>query len=138
MSPKAARSKDRRQINASTPGERRGSGSERRLCPECKSALKTERKALAGGTLTTISCTKCDWSQSSRQTDADVLLAKMTWSLELERKSGAFQAAFPAELAEALKIKAGDELVLSPLTLPVGSLPMRWALTLKRKAQGKR
>jgi hypothetical protein len=69
------------------------------------------------------------------RTDADVLLAKLTWALPLEKKAGSLQTAFPPELADALKIKAGDELILSPLTLPVGSLPMRWAVTLKRKAK---
>lgn len=138
MGSKPARGKDRRQINASSPSEQRGSGTERRLCPECKSALKSSKKIVAGGTVNTLACTQCDWSQSSRQTDADVLLAKMTWALSLERNAGAFHAAFPAELAEALKIKAGDELLLSPLTLPIGSLPMRWALTLRRKGPGKR
>jgi len=62
-------------------------------------------------------------------------MAKLTWALSLEKKGSSLQAAFPTELSDALKMKAGDELILSPLTLPVGSLPMRWAITLKRKAK---
>jgi hypothetical protein len=133
MSSVPARNKERRQINVSTPKDRRGKGTERRKCPECQGALKESHKTVAGGTVTTLSCSQCDWSQSSRQTDAGILMAKMTWSLPLEKKPSGLQVPFPAELAEALRIKAGDELVLSPLTLPVGSLPMRWALTLRRK-----
>jgi hypothetical protein len=133
MSQVPARNKDRRQINVSTPKERRGKGSERRRCPECQGPLKESHKAVAGGTVTTLSCANCDWTHSSRQTDADILLAKMTWALVLEKKSSQLQVPFPPELAEALRIKPGDELVLSPLTLPVGSLPMRWALTVRRK-----
>ena len=135
MSPKPARSKDRRTINASTPSERRGSGAERRRCPECQGEITSSRKAVAGGSVTTLACKNCDWTRSSRQTDADVLMAKLTWALSLEKKGGSLQAAFPSELSDALKMKAGDELILSPLTLPVGSLPMRWAITLKRKAK---
>jgi hypothetical protein len=134
---KPMRSQDRRQINVASPAERRGTAPERRRCPECKSALAVTRRAVAGGTVTTLSCNSCDWTQSSRQTDADLLLAKMSWSLTLEKKPGGLQLSFPAELAEALKARPGDELLLAPLTLPVGSLPMRWALTLKRKKPGK-
>lgn len=137
MTGKPARSKDRRQINVSTPKDQRGQGAERRKCPECKGAVQQTKKSVAGGTVITLACVNCDWTQSSRQTDADVLLAKLTWSLPLEKKGGALQLDFPSELAAALKAKAGDELVLSPLTLPVGSLPMRWALTLKRKSPKK-
>lgn len=133
MSSKPARSKDRRTVNVSTPVDKRGSSTERRRCPECKSALTVTRKALSGGSVTTLACVNCDWTQSSRQTDADVLMAKMTWALPVEKKASGLQLPFPPELADALKIKAGDELILSPLTLPVGSLPMRWALTLNRK-----
>jgi hypothetical protein len=134
MNPTPARNKDRRQINVSTPRDQRGKGRERRKCPDCKGSLKESIKTIAGGTVSTLSCTRCDWTQSSRQTDADVLLAKMSWSLVLEKKSTGLQVPFPAELAEALRIKPGDELLLSPLTLPVGSLPMRWALTLRHKS----
>jgi hypothetical protein len=134
MSQKPARNKDRRQINVSTPGERRAGGTDRRKCPDCKGPLKVQLRAIASGTVTTLSCERCLWTQSSRQTDADLLLAKMSWALMLEKKGGALSAAFPAELAEALKIRPGDELLLSPHTLPMGSLPMRWAITLKRKS----
>jgi hypothetical protein len=133
MSSQPARGTDRRQINAATPKDRRGSGQERRRCPECHAALETSVKRVAGGSVTTLTCPSCGWSRSSRQTDADVLVAKMTWALSLEKKSGGLQLNFPAELAEALNAKAGDELVLSPLTLPLANLPMRWALTLKKR-----
>ena len=86
----------------------------------------------------TLSCESCGCSKSSRQTDADVLMARMSWSLPLEKKGAGLQVAFPAELADALKLKAGDELLLNPLTLPVGSLPMRWALSVSRKTSKKK
>jgi hypothetical protein len=135
--PGQRKSSDRRQVNAATPAERRGTGSERRRCPDCKGPLTQSKKTVATGSVTTLSCKNCDWTQSSRQSDADLLLAKMTWALLIEKKSAGLQVSFPSELADALKAKAGDELMLSPLTLPVGSLPMRWAITLLRKKTGK-
>ncbi len=128
----ASRGGDRRKINISTPLDKRGQGQERRKCPECGALLKTATKRVATGSVTTTQCPACGYSKSSRQTDADLLMAKMTWALQVERKAGQFNVELPLELAEALSIKAGDNLVLSPLTLPIGSQPMRWALTLKR------
>lgn len=129
----SSRKQDRRKLNVAVPDERRGKGTEKRRCPECSGELKTVRRGLAGGSVTSVSCAACGWSSSSRQTDADLLLAKMTWTLPLEKKTAGWLLPFPPELAEALKLKAGDQLVLSPLTLPVGSLPMRWAITLQKK-----
>jgi hypothetical protein len=129
----SSRKQDRRKLNVSVPNDRRGKGQERRKCPECSGALKSTRRSVAGGSVTSFSCESCGWSSSSRQTDADLLLAKMTWSLPLEKKASGWQLPFPPELVDALKLKSGDQLVLSPLTLPVGSLPMRWAITVQKK-----
>lgn len=126
-------SRDRRKINASTPLDRRGSGKERRRCPDCQAPLTASLRKVADGSVTTLSCANCGWTQSSRQADADILMAKLTWALPLEKKGAGLQVSFPSELADSLKAKAGDELVLSPLTLPVGSLPMRWSISLKKK-----
>ncbi len=128
----AARDKDRRQVNVRTKDERRGKADDRRRCPECGSKLEQKTRRVATGVVTSTSCEACGWSRSSRQTDVDVLLAKMTWDLPLVRSGAGLRAELPNELAEALKIKAGDKLELKPLTLPVGSLPMRWSVTLKR------
>jgi hypothetical protein len=134
----STRGKDRRQINVKTPLDKRGTGTERRRCPDCGSSLQSSTKTVAGGSVITLSCTRCDWTHSSRTTDADVLMTRMSWALPLEKKGGGLQVAFPSELAEALKLKAGDSLLLRPLTLPVGSLPMRWALSLERKTTKKK
>jgi rubredoxin len=132
--PSAARSKDRRQLNVPIDKERRkGDGPDRRHCPECGGALKRSVKKLAGGSVTQVECPACGWSKASRQTDANVLMLKMTWALELKPMGGQLAAVLPPELSDALKAKAGDELVISPLTSPLGSLPMKWALGLQRK-----
>ena len=132
--PSAARNKDRRQLNVPVPKERRaGSGDDRRRCPECGGALTRSVKRLAGGSVTQAECKACGWSKASRQTDADVLMLKMTWALELKPSGGQLAAVLPPELSDALKAKPGDELIVSPLTSPLGSLPMKWALTLQRK-----
>ena len=130
-----ARQKDRRQLNVAPPtGERRkGSNPDRRKCPDCGTALTKNSRRLAGGTVTVAECPKCGWSKSSRQTDADVLLLKMTWPLALEMHQGQLAAVLPQELTDALKLKQGDDLVLAPLTSPLGSLPMKWAVTVQRK-----
>lgn len=134
--PAAARNKDRRQLNVAVPKERRtGAGADRRHCPECGGPLSGSVKRLAGGSVSQVECKACGWSKASRQTDADVLLLRMTWGLELKPVGGQLVAALPPELAAALKARPGDELVLSPLTSPVGSLPMKWAVTLHKKAR---
>ncbi len=103
--PSTPRHTERRQVNSSTDQERRGTGQERRRCPDCQAPLKTETRPLAGGSVITMTCAKCGWTKSSRQTDASVLLAKLTWALPLEKKGGAWNASFPAELADSLKLK---------------------------------
>jgi hypothetical protein len=131
------RSKDRRQLNVRVDKERRGSGQERRKCPECGGGLSKSVRRLAGGSVTTLECGKCGWTHASRQTDVDVLMLKLTWALPLEAKGGTLQAVLPPELVDALQAVPGDELILSPLTAPLGSLPMKWALSL-RKAKARK
>lgn len=128
-----SRAKDRRQLNVPITKERRGTAPERRKCPECGSNLDKATRRLSGGTVTVMECPKCGWTRASRQTDADVLLLKMTWSLPLDARAGSLSASLPPELVDALKAKAGDELVISPLTSPVGSLPMQWSVKLQKK-----
>jgi hypothetical protein len=123
---------ERRQVNAAVGKDRRGED-ERRRCPDCGGALALKLKRVAGGTVRSLSCAKCDWSQSTRSTDADVLLLKLSWALDLKNSNGQLSAQVPGELSDALKLKAGDQLVVSPLTSPVGSLPMKWALSVSRK-----
>ncbi len=132
------RSKDRRQLNVPVGAERRGSAPERRKCPECGGALAKATRRLSGGSVTVVECAKCGWTRASRQTDADVLMLKMTWALPLDAMAGGLVASLPPELADALKAKPGDELVISPLTSPLGSLPMKWALSLQRKKPSKK
>lgn len=128
----APRKKDRRSLNVSVPQDRRKGGRDRRRCPECNSELGTSVRRLAGGSVTMLECAKCGWTKASRQTDADVLVLKLTWALPLEAHSGQLAAVLPQELSAALNARSGDELVITPLTSPVGSLPMKWALSLKR------
>lgn len=132
------RNRDRRQLNVRVPQDRRGSVPERRKCPECGGALQRSVRRLAGGSVTSLECAQCGWSRSSRQTDADVLMLKLTWALPLEARGGGLSTTLPPELADALKARPGDELVISPQTLPLGSLPMQWSLKLQRKKDSKK
>jgi hypothetical protein len=133
MTSPVSRNRDRRQLNVPVPAERRGSAPDRRKCPDCGALLKQSVRRLAGGSVTRLECPQCGWTKSSRQTDADVLVLKMTWGLELRQLGGQLTATLPPELADALKAKTGDQLIISPLTSPLGSLPMKWALSLQRK-----
>ena len=125
--------KDRRQVNASTAKERRGSRVDRRRCPKCQSTISQSFRRIAGGTVTTVSCSKCDWSRSSRQVDLKTLMARLTWSMPLEKSGKGYSLPFPEELVKSLKLKTGDEFILDPLTSPIGSQPMKWALKVARK-----
>ncbi|HTB22140.1 MAG TPA: hypothetical protein VK914_05500 [bacterium] len=132
MSP-VSRQKDRRQVNVPVKEERRRQGGrERRRCPACGTFLEQAIRTLKGGTVTASTCPSCGWTKSSHQTDADVLLLKLTWPLVLENHDGVLAALLPPELAAALKAKPGDEWVLSPLTSPLGSLPMQWTVSVKK------
>ena len=130
--PETPKRKERRQVNVSAKEERRKSTVDRRTCPDCNGKLETLLKRVAGGTVRTSSCGNCGWSQSSRATDADVLMLKLSWGLELQTKGGFLGLSLPPEFSDALKLKSGDQLILSPLTSPVGSLPMKWALSVKK------
>ena len=125
--------KDRRQINTSDVRERRGKKPDRRRCPECSGELSSALKKVAGGSVTKVSCKSCAWSRSSRQTDLSTLMAKLTWSMPLEKKTAGYSLPFPHELAKSLSLKSGDEFILKPLTSPIGSQPMKWALEVQRK-----
>jgi len=129
-----SRQKDRRQLNVTVKqDQRRQGGRERRRCPECDGPLDQVVRKLSTGTVTASTCTRCGWTKSSRQTDADLMVLKLSWPLALEPHGGQLAAVLPPELAAALKAKAGDEWILAPLTSPVGSLPMKWALSQKRR-----
>jgi hypothetical protein len=124
--------RERRQVNVSVAQDKRRAPAERRRCPDCGGALEAALKRVAGGSVRVVSCTSCGWSRSDRSTDADVLLLKLSWALDLQVRNGQLNAVLPPELSEALKLKASDQLLLNPLTSPVGSLPMKWALSVKR------
>lgn len=130
---KPVRKTDRRSLNVPVPQDRRKGGRDRRRCPECNSELSQAVRRLAGGSVTMLECAKCGWAKASRQTDADVLVLKLTWALPLESHDGQLAAVLPQELTAALGARRDDELVITPLVSPVGSLPMKWALTLKRQ-----
>lgn len=134
MSP-VSRQKDRRQLNVGVPSERRrqGGSREKRRCPSCGGPLDQAIRLVKGGTVTASTCSACGWSKSSRQTDADLLLLKLDWPLTLEAHEGGLAAVLPPELGAALKAKAGDEWTLTPLTSALGSLPMKWTLTVKKR-----
>jgi hypothetical protein len=124
--------RERRQVNVNVSQDKRQSPAERRRCPDCGGTLGASVKRVAGGNVRVVSCASCGWTQSARSTDADVLLLKLTWALDLQFKNGQLNAVLPPELTEALKLRGSDQLLLSPLTSPVGSLPMKWALSVKR------
>jgi hypothetical protein len=129
-----SRHKDRRQLNVAPPLERRKQGGkERRRCPSCGGTLTQAVRPLVGGTVTASTCTACGWSSSSRQQDADALILKLAWPLVLESHEGGLAAVLPPELAKALNAKAGDTWRLNPLTSPLGSLPMQWSLSVRKK-----
>lgn len=126
--------KERRQVNVSVKAsdDKRKAPAERRRCPDCGGNLDAAVKRVAGGSVRSVNCKNCGWSQSTRSTDADVLLLKLSWALDLQTKGGFLNAILPPELSDALKLRSGDQLIISPLTSPVGSLPMKWALSVKR------
>ena len=90
-----SRQKDRRALNVPVVNERRKGGKERRSCPECGTRLEQVVRKLASGSVTASTCPKCGYSKSSRQTDADVVLLKLVWSLELESHGGQLAAVLP-------------------------------------------
>ncbi len=132
--PEAPKRKERRQVNIGIKDERRKASVDRRSCPDCHGKLETLLKRVAGGTVRSTSCAHCGWSQSSRATDADVLMLKLSWGLDLQTRGGHLGLSLPPEFSDALKLKSGDQMILSPLTSPVGSLPIKWALSVKRSA----
>jgi hypothetical protein len=128
-----SRQTDRRKLNVRMAADKRAKGGrERRRCPTCGVVLDQSVRTLAGGTVTASTCASCGWTKSSRQKDAHILALKMVLSLGLEAHDGGLAAVIPPELAAALKAKAGDEWILSPLITPIGSLPMKWTLSLKK------
>ena len=127
-----SRVKDRRQVNVPVDQDRRRPGRDRRSCPECGGKLDQVVRKLASGTVTAATCMACGWSRSSRQVDADVLVLKMAWSLELVPHGGQLALVLPQELTAAVRAKAGDAWDLQPLTSPLGSLPMKWSLQVKK------
>jgi len=131
---KASRSQDRRKVNAKVVMDRRGTGQDRRnVCPECGSAVNRQVRKTKAGTVTTLFCTRCSWNRASEQTDVEVLLAKLTWALPLEKRGAMYHLPFPFELIQTLGLAEGDTLELKPVTSTLGSLDMRWMIEVIKK-----
>lgn len=133
--------KDRRRVNLGVGVDRRGTKDERRRCPQCGNELWQAVKKIPTGTRTVIACIKrgCGWSTKSNQIDSKVLTLKLKWDLPIEKMGASYVVEIPKPVMRALDLQGGDSLTLNPLTLPVGSLKMRWGVTAnKKKKKGRK
>ena len=118
--------KDRRRVNVAVGHDLRGSGKDKRKCPECHSALQSSVMPFAGGSWTTTFCTKCDYRVKSKQVDE----GRMKQILGFEGMVvGTVKKPLLELDADFLKIsglKPGDTLEVKPLFTPGSDNEISW------------
>jgi hypothetical protein len=119
-------STDRRKVNVAVGDDKRGTGKDKRKCPQCHSALQTAVMPFEGGTWTTTFCTKCDYKAKSKQVDE----ARMKTLLGFE---GMIVGTVKKPMLELdsvfLKfsgLKPGDTLEVKPLFTPGADSEISW------------
>ena len=118
--------KDRRRVNVPVGRDLRGTGKDKRKCPQCHSALQSSVMAFAGGSWTTTFCTKCDYRVKSKQVDE----GRMKEILGFEGMVvGTVKKPLLELDADFLKIsglKPGDTLEVKPLFTPGSGSEISW------------
>ncbi len=124
------RTRERRKVNQAIGSERRGKAADRRRCPQCGSAVRSNSEAAPGGSLLIRYCTKCDWQQRTRQIDETRLKALAGFELTLHGSMKKAILELDAEFLKASGFTPGDTLELKALYAPGKDKanPISWVL----------
>jgi hypothetical protein len=118
--------KDRRKVNVPVGDERRGSGKDKRKCPECHSALQSSVLPFGGGTWTTTYCTKCDYRVRSKQVDEGRMRQILGFEGMVVGNAKKPLLELDPEFLKMSGIKPGDTLEVKPLFTPGSEQEISW------------
>jgi hypothetical protein len=120
--------KDRRKVNVPVGDDKRGTGKDKRKCPECHSALQTSVMPFAGGTWTTVFCTKCDYRVKSKQVDEGRMQAILGFEGMVIGTAKKPMLELDPTFLKFSGIKPGDTLEVKPLFTPGADEEVSWIL----------
>ena len=119
---------DRRKVNVPTGDEKRGTGKDKRQCPNCHSALQSSVEHFAGGTYTTTFCTKCEYKSMSKQVDEDRMRAMLGFEAMLVGSTKKPMLELSQEFLMMADVKPGDTMELKPIFAPGSTVPLSWVI----------
>lgn len=120
--------KDRRKVNVPVGDDKRGTGKDKRKCPECHSALQTSVLPFAGGTWTTTFCTKCDFRVKSKQVDEGRMQSILGFEGMVIGTTKKPMLELDATFLKFSGVKPGDTLLVRPLFTPGADEEVTWIL----------
>jgi hypothetical protein len=120
--------KDRRRVNVPVGDERRGSGKDKRKCPECHSALQSSVLPFAGGSWTVTYCTKCDYRVRSKQVDEGRMRQILGFEGMVVGSARKPLLELDPDFLKISGIKPGDTLEVKPLFTPGADQEISWVV----------
>lgn len=117
---------DRRKVNVPVGNDARGTGKDKRKCPDCHSALQSSVMPFAGGTWTTTFCTKCDWRQKSKQVDEGRMRQILGFEGMVIGTAKKPMLELDADFLKFSGVKPGDTLEVKPLFTPGADVEISW------------
>ncbi len=122
---------ERRRVNVPVAVEQRH-GAEKRHCPECGSSLQQSVKAVPGGAITRIYCTKCEFAAESRQVDEDRLRALLGFQAAVLGSPDRPWLELPPDFLKVAGLKPGDPVFIEPIYTPGSAEAFKWVLKTPR------
>jgi hypothetical protein len=119
---------DRRKINVPIGQDKRGTAKDKRKCPECHSALQTSIQPYAGGTWTTVFCTKCEYSVRSKQVDEGRMREILGFEATIVGTTKKPLLELDTDFLKFSGLKPGDTLEVKPLFTPGADAEISWVI----------
>jgi hypothetical protein len=109
---------DRRKVNVPVGDDKRGTGKDKRKCPECHSALQNSVQHFEGGTWTTTFCVRCPYRTKSKQIDEGRMVEVLGFESLLVGTVKKPLLELNPKFLKMAGVKPGDTLEVKPLFTP--------------------
>lgn len=117
---------DRRKVNVPVGDDKRGTGKDKRKCPQCHSSLQSSVQNFEGGTWTTTFCVRCDYRAKSRQVDEGRMKSLLGFEGMVVGTVKKPMLELDPDFLKFAKVKPGDTLEVKPLFTPGAESEVSW------------
>jgi hypothetical protein len=119
---------DRRRVNVPVGEDKRGTGKDKRKCPECHSSLQNSVQSFEGGTWTTTFCVRCSYRSKSKQIDEGRMQSLLGFENMIVGTVKKPLLELDPKFLKMSGVKPGDMLEVKPLFTPGSDQAISWVV----------